>query len=198
MGRTHIDFTQVEGSSPPPVLRVNVRVEDQNNQPLPTKESIVIAPTAPWLTLSPRTGTTPFDSDVGVVMNTLGPGSYTASFNETSSNPNIGSALPTVTLVVTPKPAPPPIGDQTPPVVTMQPVRWTGKKTTLVGTALDAVGVAYMELLIDGELRVSAAGNQISALWNTASLKIKTHIVEIKAYDLAGNVGSLQRTVTIP
>jgi len=69
--------------------------------------------------------------------------------------------------------------------------------TTVMATASDDVGVARIELYIDGALTASNTGStQLSYAWDTTSVANGSHVLASKAYDAEGNPG-VSPTVTV-
>jgi subtilisin family serine protease len=66
---------------------------------------------------------------------------------------------------------------------------------SISASASDNVGVAKMELYVDGSLKSTAADGSISWSWNTKKAAAGTHVITVKAYDAAGNVGTAFSTV---
>ena len=68
---------------------------------------------------------------------------------------------------------------------------------TITATASDNVGVVKMELYIDGTLTTSNTNStSLSFSWNTNSVANGSHLLVVKAYDAANNVGT-SPTVTV-
>ena len=69
---------------------------------------------------------------------------------------------------------------------------------TVSADATDAVGVAKVELLVDGRLLDTDTTVPYAATWDTAAAANGTHTLLARAYDAAGNVGrSAEVTVTV-
>lgn len=69
---------------------------------------------------------------------------------------------------------------------------------TVSADATDAVGVAKVELLVDGRLLDTDTTAPYAAMWDTAAAANGTHTLLARAYDSAGNVGrSAEVTVTV-
>lgn len=58
------------------------------------------------------------------------------------------------------------------------------------GSANDNVGVARLDLYIDGVLKASATGSSLSYKWNTRKVVAGNHTLRLDAKDAAGNIGS--------
>lgn len=69
------------------------------------------------------------------------------------------------------------------------------KSVTVNASATDNVAVTKMEVYIDGSLKSTSSSGSISYNWNTGKLSRGQHIILVKAYDAAGNVGSTQVVV---
>lgn len=82
------------------------------------------------------------------------------------------------------------VTDTTPPsVVISNPIDGStiGRSVTIQASAADNVGVAAINLYIDGALRASVSGNALSFKWNTTKVKAGTHTISVKAVDTSGN-----------
>jgi hypothetical protein len=66
---------------------------------------------------------------------------------------------------------------------------------TITANASDNVGVTRMELYVDGALKSTASIGSISWTWNTKKVAAGTHVIMVKAYDAAGNTGTVSSTV---
>jgi hypothetical protein len=64
------------------------------------------------------------------------------------------------------------------------------------GTASDNVGVAKIEMYVDGVLSGTAATSPYSFFWNSGTVPNAIHTLKLKAYDAAGNSGSSTVSVT--
>ncbi len=62
-------------------------------------------------------------------------------------------------------------------------------KVSIAASAADAVGVARMELRIDGRRRAMARGGRISFTWRMGRRARASHTIEVRAVDASGNVG---------
>ncbi len=95
--------------------------------------------------------------------------------------------------------APPPPTDTNAPVVQITtPANGTHLKGTsinIVARAQDDVGVTKTELYLDNNLTLSLSGGSLNYTWNIQKLSKGTHIIVVKAYDAANNVGSAQVSV---
>lgn len=118
-------------------------------------------------------------------------GSYTLTARAYDAAGNVGiSAEVTVTVsnVVIEEPA-----DTTPPVAVVTSPAGGSKlaanqKITIA--ASDDVGVARVELWIDGALFGSATRSPATFTWNTKKAAAGAHTLQARAYDAAGNAGS--------
>jgi len=85
--------------------------------------------------------------------------------------------------------------DLTPPALTLLAPKATylaGATQTLSFSATDNIGVVRMELFVDDVLGLSTSTGSISLPW---TFSIGLHTVLVKAYDAAGNVKSLSKSV---
>jgi len=72
----------------------------------------------------------------------------------------------------------------------------TGSKFQIAATATDNVGVTKMEVYTDSRLASSSTSGSINYTWTLKGKATKgTHTIVVKAYDAAGNVQSVNRTV---
>src|SRR5262249_6904991 len=87
-------------------------------------------------------------------------------------------------------------GDQSPPKVVLSAVAapLTGV-TTLQPTVTDETGVARVAFYVDGGLRATAPPGPFNWAFDTSTATNGTHTLTVKAYDLAGNVGSASQVV---
>ncbi|SPP99478.1 Serine protease, subtilase family [Candidatus Sulfobium mesophilum] len=89
--------------------------------------------------------------------------------------------------------------DTTPPTVSfVSPAASStiDKKVTITASATDNVGVAKIELYIDGALKSSISGSMsLTYNWNTLKVSQGAHTVVAKAYDAANNVGTTMTTL---
>jgi len=72
---------------------------------------------------------------------------------------------------------------------------YVGKKLTIKATAADNVAVAKIELYVDNVRKTSSSGNTLTYMWNTVKVSQGAHVISVKAYDAAGNVGTSSGTV---
>ncbi len=104
--------------------------------------------------------------------------------------------------IIDPNP-PAPVGDTTPPVVTivtpLEGARPVKGKITVEANATDSGGtVTKMEVYVDGSIMQTSTFEYITYAWPTKSRKIPngTHVITVKAYDTTGNVGTATVNVT--
>jgi hypothetical protein len=94
---------------------------------------------------------------------------------------------------------PPSPTDTTPPVVSFSvPASNStiGKRATITVSATDNVGVAKIELYIDGALKSSISGSTtLTYNWNTVKVSPGNHMIVAKAYDAAQNAGTTTMTL---
>jgi hypothetical protein len=88
--------------------------------------------------------------------------------------------------------------DVTPPAVAFstpaEGATLTGN-VTITGTASDNVGVLRVELW-DGETKITSdSAAPYSFSWNTRTVANGAHVISLKAFDVAGNIGTVTRTV---
>ena len=69
------------------------------------------------------------------------------------------------------------------------------RNVTVAATASDDVRVTRTELLIDGALKATATSGSISYVWNTKKVAVGPHVVTVRSFDAAGNVGQSEVTV---
>jgi hypothetical protein len=107
---------------------------------------------------------------------------YDASGNSTASNPD--------SVVVQNQSS----GDTSPPIAAIsQPTSGTSvsRRSTvnITVTASDNVGVARVEIYVNGGLLCSVAASPYSCAWHVSAAGGKTYFLQAKAYDAAGNTG---------
>jgi fibronectin type 3 domain-containing protein len=61
---------------------------------------------------------------------------------------------------------------------------------TIAANASDNVGIAKVEIYIDGALLASDTTNPYTAVWNASAASNGTHVITAKAYDTAGNTAN--------
>jgi hypothetical protein len=90
-------------------------------------------------------------------------------------------------------------GDTTLPVVSItapQDGATVSKRVTISASSTDNVGVVKMEIYIDGYLKTSSSTASISTIWNVnKNTSTGAHIIVVKSYDAAGNIGQTRITV---
>ncbi len=100
-----------------------------------------------------------------------------------------------------PPPPPPGTTDTVAPVVTItSPTNGASVSGTvlLAATAADAgSGMSRVEFRVDGALVGTAYPPTYTATWNASSATPGTHVIEARAYDLAGNSAATSVSVTI-
>lgn len=70
--------------------------------------------------------------------------------------------------------------------------------TTISGTASDNIGVSKIEVRINGNIVYSVNANtSYTYSWDTRPLTNGIYTITVNAYDVAGNVGTVTRTVTV-
>lgn len=98
-----------------------------------------------------------------------------------------------------PPTTPPPISDTIAPTANItSPTNGAtiGNKVSIQATAKDNLKVTKLEIYIDGQLTNSNTGStSIAYSWNTRKLARGAHVINVKAYDAAGNIG--QNSITI-
>jgi len=65
------------------------------------------------------------------------------------------------------------------------------------GSATDNIGVTRVELWIDNLLDSACSNTAYSCSWNSASASVGSHLITVKAYDAAGNMGSVSETLVV-
>jgi Subtilase family/Bacterial Ig domain/Fervidolysin N-terminal prodomain len=88
--------------------------------------------------------------------------------------------------------------DSTPPVVSItSPADGAhlSKLVKITVSASDNIGVTRMQLYVDGLLMVDKQASVISWPWNVKKASNGEHIISSKAYDAAGNVGTVSITI---
>jgi len=91
------------------------------------------------------------------------------------------------------------VADAIAPVVTISAPTASSfsiSRVRVTASATDNVAVSRMELYIDGVLKGSATGSSLSKVWYTSGYAKGNHVIMIKSYDAAGNVGTRSKTVT--
>ncbi len=71
-----------------------------------------------------------------------------------------------------------------------------GNGTYISASSSDNVGVKKMEVYIDGVIKASSVTNSIAYTWTSYYAAAGSHLIAIKAYDAAGNVGQASVSVT--
>jgi thermitase len=91
----------------------------------------------------------------------------------------------------------PAIDDVAPQVTILSPLHGTSidKRLLVDAEATDNVGVVRMELYLNGELQAVRNSDRINWRWNTNKAPSGQYVVNVLAFDEAGNVG--QRSVTV-
>lgn len=90
-------------------------------------------------------------------------------------------------------PSPPSIPDTTPPTVSItSPSNDTSVSGTITisASASDNVGMAKVELYIDGLLKSTDTASPFNFVWDSTTVGNGFHTILVKAYDLAGNIGT--------
>ena len=106
------------------------------------------------------------------------------------SSGNQGQSGNVVVLVVNQDPIAPPVEDQTPPgVVISNPANGStvSRTVNITVSATDDIGVARLELYIDGVIRSTVNGESLSFGWNTRKVSDGVHTIEAIAFDQADN-----------
>ncbi len=93
----------------------------------------------------------------------------------------------------TPIPPTPTPSDTTPPTVRITsplPNTVVSRKVNISASSTDSVGVVKLEVYIDGFVKATTSSSSISTTWSiTKNTSKGAHIILVKAYDAAGNVG---------
>lgn len=98
-----------------------------------------------------------------------------------------------------PTPEPPP-ADEVPPIATItSPADGTqvSGTTRLAAQATDNVGVARIEIALNGQVQCSSHSSSVQCNWNTRRLPNGAYTISAHAIDAAGNIGSTSITVYI-
>jgi thermitase len=113
-------------------------------------------------------------------------GAHTLTATARDAAGNMASAQVTVTV----NNAPPPIGDTSAPTIVITSpaggAAVSGTVSVTVSTS-DNVGVARVELYVDGVLKATATAPPFTTKWNARKAAKGTHTLQCKAYDAAGN-----------
>jgi thermitase len=121
-------------------------------------------------------------------------GSHTLNAVATDAAGNSAGTTP-ISVTVSNGPA-----DTTPPTVSIgAPVAGAtvSGTSTVSATAADDVGVAKVELYVDGALYATDTSAPYSFAWNTTLSADGSHTLQVVAADAAGNSASTARTVTV-
>ncbi|MEA2448402.1 MAG: hypothetical protein QOG63_334, partial [Thermoleophilaceae bacterium] len=92
-----------------------------------------------------------------------------------------------------PPPPPPPPADARAPVVKISSPGRDAKlkrSATIVASATDDTGVARLELSIDAQKVVTVPGAKLRRTWSLRRVSAGRHVIGVRAFDAAGNVGS--------
>ncbi len=119
---------------------------------------------------------------------------YTLTARAYDAAGNVGNAVSLSVYVSNPQAAP----DKVPPVVAItspSPGARLATSTTVTVQASDNVGVAKVEIYVDGLLKASKAASSLSWNWNTRKVTVGAHTITAKAYDAAGN--AMADTITV-
>jgi thermitase len=120
----------------------------------------------------------------------LGPAGYDASYGWGRVNAyRVASAAATASVI-----------DSVPPAISLtspQANAVLSGSVVVAASASDNVGVTQTELYLDGSLIATSSTGSLSFTWATANSANSSHVLLAKAYDLAGNVGQAQTTVTV-
>ena len=106
---------------------------------------------------------------------------------------NMGIASATVTVAQAAQ------DTQAPQVAILSPLDATmvSGKVQVAASASDSIGVALLQLYIDGVLRASTTESSVSMTWNvrSRSIPVGDHTITVRGIDAAGNVGTSSITV---
>jgi hypothetical protein len=64
------------------------------------------------------------------------------------------------------------------------------RSATIVASATDDTGVARLELSIDAQKVVTVPGAKLRRTWSLRRVSAGRHVIGVRAFDAAGNVGS--------
>ncbi|HSW37480.1 MAG TPA: Ig-like domain-containing protein [Candidatus Saccharimonadales bacterium] len=123
-------------------------------------------------------------------------GSHTLLAQAYDAAGNIGTSTTVSVTVQNQAVSPPP--DTTAPSVTINsPLGGStiSSSVNISASAADNVAVTSMQVYIDGKLKTSVNAGSLNYTWNSKPAKRSQHIILLKAYDAAGNVGSSQVSV---
>ena len=122
---------------------------------------------------------------------TVADGSHTVEAKAYDAAGNVGSDQISVTVNN---------ADTIPPTATITAPA-TGSEVSgtviVIASASDNVKVTKVEFYVDGEVKNTDTRSPYNWRWYTTTVADGSHIVEAKAYDAAGNVGSDQISVTV-
>ena len=134
--------------------------------------------------------------DAGLNLAATVPDDYSKVLRPVGNGLDIGAFEVAAPATAPPTAPPAPSVDITAPVVTLSSaVGAAAKHITLSATATDDVGVAAMEMFVDGKLRASSTNGEISYRWHNP--KPGSHEIRIVATDAARNEGSATANLTI-
>ena len=130
----------------------------------------------------------PYSCSWGTTSAANGGHTLMATARDAAGNSSSASVTVTVSNSITPS------GDTTPPAIS---ITSPASGTTVSGTvsvsvkASDNVGVAKVELYVDGSLTATSTTAPFTTKWNTNPKGVAkgAHTLQTKAYDAAGNVG---------
>lgn len=91
-------------------------------------------------------------------------------------------------------------GDTTAPVVSISaPTEGSSAagSITVAATASDNVGITKTEFYVDGGLKESSLSSPYAAVIDTTKIANGSHLIEVRAYDSAGNVGSKKVNINV-
>ena len=121
---------------------------------------------------------------------------YDAAGNATMSQPvavTVSNSTQTTTTTTT-------TSDTKPPVVAITSPKGgskiRGSNVTVSAAATDNVGVASMNLYVDGVLKATGNSSSLSYAWSTRGLASGTHTISVTAKDAAGNASTATENVT--
>lgn len=121
-------------------------------------------------------------------------GSHTLTVKAYDAAGNVGQSS-AVTITVNN-----PVADATPPTVAISSPTSKyiyGSSVNISASASDNVAITKMELYIDGALKMTTSAKSFNWTWYTASYAKGTHLIKVKAYDAANNVGKTSKSVTM-
>jgi hypothetical protein len=137
--------------------------------------------------------TSPYSWNWNTTTATNGPHSLTAKAYDAANNSTPSLAVGVTVSNVVPDTTPPTVGFTSPAAGSS----WKkGTSVPVTITASDNVGVVRVEFYADGTLTTTWTAGPYSTSW-AAPTKPGSHTLQAKAYDAAGNVGTVTESITL-